>query len=142
MIARFKIWLTELSTFTKMVWVFVPVILGVAKLITVHDSNILARSKAQQEQISDKALLKDISESIKIINENQVTISSQVGNVSEQVNVLGRKFETQSKAIGNHFQKENMLQDKINFLQELIDDEKKNNGLSGLLIQSSGVINQ
>jgi peptidoglycan hydrolase CwlO-like protein len=70
--------------------------------------------------------INDIDAAIKTINNSQVTISSQVFNMTTEVNVLSRKFDTQTKAVGNHLEKENMLQDKIKFLQELIDDEKKN----------------
>jgi transcription initiation factor IIF auxiliary subunit len=144
-------WFNRLSTFVKVISaIFVIGTWGVAA-ITAYNNLVIKKYESgvqininlvskKLDDIAEKAISTD--NAIKTINENQVVISGQVSNVSEQVNVLGRKFETQTKAIGNHFQKENMLQDKINFLQELIDDEKKNNGLSGLLIQSSNLTSQ
>ena len=135
-------WFSSLSTLVKVVssvivfstWIAAGVTTYNNWIIKKHDSKIVIDLK----QVSDKLeilTLKAVDQdnATKAINDNQYIISgqvsslsTQVSDVSGQVNVIAKKLETQTKAIGGHFEKENMLQDKINFLQELIDDEKKN----------------
>lgn len=135
-------WFNGLSTFVKIVSSFIVVVTWGASLVTIYNNHIVhkyeSKIKIDLKQVNEKLeviTLKAVNtdSAIKIINDNQIIISNQVDSVSGQVKgmsdqfgVLNRKFDTQTRAIGNHFQKENMLQDKIDFLQELIDDEKKN----------------
>lgn len=65
---QLKVWISELSTFVKMVWVFVPLVSGAVWLVTIHDSNILAKSKAEQEQLMDKTDLKSVLIQVDTIN--------------------------------------------------------------------------
>jgi cell division protein YceG involved in septum cleavage len=89
MLTKIKLWITELSTFVKAVLVFVPIIIGVAKLITIHDRNILKESKLQAEQVSNTTLLITVAAQVDSIN-SQLTkhIKDQVISSSEVYNKL------------------------------------------------------
>ena len=53
------------------------------------------------------------------------SVNTRVSEISGGVDLLNRNFDTQTKAISNIFKKQSMYQDNIDFLQDLLNDQKK-----------------
>lgn len=126
-----KLWVTQLSTATKIIWVFVPVLLGIAKLVTIHDVNIIAKSNAKQEQLIDKEDMKKAIVSIDTLSRilrkhvrDQVIMTRQM---DEKLTDVINTTEVVKKQLGNHIIKTATdKQDIINWMDAF---EKKNNSI-------------
>lgn len=132
MIAKLKIWLSELSTFTKVVWVFVPVIAGAVKLVTVHDTNIIAKSKEQQEQLMDKTDLKKVLVRVDTISRmfrrhiRDQDIASE--EVASKLNVITGNQANLKRLVTTEFAK-TMTPLQVLDMMNFINNEKKKNYL-------------
>ena len=128
MFLKIKTWFIQLTTFTKVVWVFVPVIAGAVKLVTIHDSNILAKNKAEQEQLLNKTDLKSLLIKVDTINdmlirhmEAQIVASSEV--TIKLDNVTGNQAKLKS-LVTSEFAK-TMTPKQVYDMMNFINNEKK-----------------
>jgi hypothetical protein len=136
MIQKIKIWITEMSVLTKAVMVFVPVIVGAAKLIAIHDTNILSKSKEQQER--DKTLLKSVAVQVDSINK-QLTRHTQAqvissANVNNKLDEVAEKQDKLRKLVTTEFAKSMTPAQVLDMMNSF---EKKNSDYNSQLIPYS-----
>lgn len=121
--------ISGLSTFTQMILVFVPVFVGLGKLITIHDSNLLAKSKAAQEQTTDKAQLTQVGIKVDTLTNMldrhvraQIATSKSVND--KLVEVTGNQVKLKT-LVTTEFAK-SMTPTQVLEMMNYFDTEKKN----------------
>lgn len=134
-------WIASLSKIAKAISLIIVLATWVAAGITAynnwiikkHESTIVTKLNGIDERLQiNTETINDVKNEVKSISSNQVTVSNQVGEMSETVDLLNRNVNTQGKAISNIFQKQKMYQENINFLQDIINDQKKKS-MTGML---------